>query len=81
MKYKMLNELLEVAMAFQPQSTNEITTLDALEARLKEGYQHKELTSKQRRVLNCVSKVCEVKRKPAKNRQADICVANSGINV
>lgn len=70
MQYKMLNEVLEVAMALQPKGQN---TLETLYKILNEANKYNELTPKQKRVLNCLQTVATAQQK----RDGD----NSRINV
>jgi hypothetical protein len=63
MKYNMLNEILEVAIAFQTQETQAYAFIDVLEGELKERDMHRELTAKQRRVYNCIKRLCDDERK------------------
>lgn len=57
MQYKMLNEVLEVAAAFQPFTPSGKTTVEHLLEILNEGNKHNELTPKQKRVLNCLQTI------------------------
>jgi hypothetical protein len=59
MQYKMLNEVLEVAMEMQPKPLNDQSVLEALKEYLIDKSGWSNLTVKQKRVLNALQTVCD----------------------
>ncbi len=82
MQYKMLNEVLEVAHALQPHAWGDgfKSITEALIVLLKEKEINNELTAKQKRVLNCLTTVCdgEVKRLKQSDRIKQININKPG---